>query len=61
MTDLQVFKNEEFGQVRTVLIDNPTRRFWKIILAVLAVIVCAILLGKLPKPESYFTSVYWQG
>jgi hypothetical protein len=40
---------------------RPTKRFWKIILAVLAVIVCAILLDRLPKPESYFTSVYWRG
>jgi len=38
---------------------RPTRRFWKIILAIIAVIFYAILLDRLPKPESYFTSVYW--
>jgi len=40
---------------------RPTKRFWKIILVIIAVIICAILLDKLPKPESYFTTVYWQG
>lgn len=40
---------------------RPTKRFYKIILAIILIIIFAILLDKLPKPESYFTSVYWRG
>jgi hypothetical protein len=56
-----MLKLQDLLQLKEYRRYRPTKRFWKIILAVLAVIVCAILLDKLPKPESYFTSVYWQG
>ena len=38
---------------------RPTRRFWYFLLIMLGYILLIIFWDKLPKPESYFTSVYW--
>lgn len=49
------------GKGLTIGNRRTTKRFWKIILLAVALIILTLLLDKLPKPESYFTSVYWRG